>query len=608
LNLEELVSSSIFKMIRARSLFNLISKNADIIVPKIRVNSTVSISKLLKRNSSFGVGGSNFQDFEDLFLGSGQRTDVIDYNKFKNKIEVSGENVPPVASSWESMNLNKQLLSTIHKAGFKEPISVQQHAIPILAAKRDVMICAQTGSGKTAAFLFPIITKLANEQNLKPAYINGGLMQFQPYCVILAPTRELCQQILNEAKTFCANTGIEAAAVFGGQSGIIQLTNMSRKPPHILVATPGRLNDFLTKEQIALKNVQVLILDEADRMLDMGFQPQIKNIVEQHDMPKTGARLTAMFSATFPREIRDMARSYLKRDHIFLSVGKSGSVTQSVDQHFVRVDPGKRMSALIEVLKSTPGQTLIFTNTKNETNEIVFQLSNSGFRGAAIHGDKTQAERNHVLNSFSKGVSNILVATNVMARGIDLKEVSHVVNFSMPPDYDDYVHRIGRTGRAGKTGKATSLISETDNVNVLNKLRDALRDEGKQVPDWMHKVSGSSRTFKPRSNSFGSYGNDRFSSRGGFGGGGGGRSYSGDFGGGVTGFGSGKSQTFGGGPSFGGGSSGGLGGSPSGRFGSGGFGGASSGFKPQAFRNESTSFGGQKGYKKDDDDDWGHFK
>jgi ATP-dependent RNA helicase DDX3X len=407
----------------------------------------------------------------------------IDFSQYDNiPVELSGRNAPKPIEKFSDVNLGRVLMENIKIAGYDRPTPVQKNSIPTVLADRDLMACAQTGSGKTAAFLFPIIAKLVG--NITGSSIDYHRRVCYPSALVLAPTRELACQIEDECRKFCAKTGLRSLVVYGGSPMVHQLRSLETYGCDILVATPGRLVDIIDKNKISLSRIRYLVLDEADRMLDMGFEPQIRKIVEQRDMPQKGQRRTLMFSATFPKEIQQLASSFLE-DYLFLAVGRVGSTTDLVTQHFIKCEEREKLQKLFELLRSSKeGLTLIFVEKKKTADSVGRLLSSQGFRATAIHGDRAQRERTAAIRTFSTGETPFLVATNVAARGLDIDNVTHVVNFDMPNDIDDYVHRIGRTGRAGKKGISTTFITP-ENTSVISKLVDLLDDAGNEVPKWM---------------------------------------------------------------------------------------------------------------------------
>jgi ATP-dependent RNA helicase DDX3X len=312
---------------------------------------------------------------------------------------------------------------------------------------------AQTGSGKTAGFLFPILSASFVEGPRAPPPESGpgyARRRAYPTALILAPTRELVSQIHDEARKFAYRSWVRPAVVYGGADITMQLRSIERGCD-VLSATPGRLVDLMERGKISLKNVRYLVLDEADRMLDMGFEPQIRRIVQGEDMPGVHERQTLMFSATFPREIQILAKDFLK-DYIFLSVGRVGSTSENITQRIEYVEDNDKRSVLLDILHSEPqgGLTLVFVETKRMADMLSDFLITNNFPATAIHGDRSQRERESALATFRSGRTPIMVATAVAARGLDIPNVTHVINYDLPSDIDDYVHRIGRTGRAGE--------------------------------------------------------------------------------------------------------------------------------------------------------------
>ncbi|KAF1949337.1 DEAD-domain-containing protein [Byssothecium circinans] len=501
----------------------------------------------------------------------------INFEKYDDiPVEASGQGVPEPVTSFTNPPLDDHLLGNIELSGYKVPTPVQKYSIPIVMGGRDLMACAQTGSGKTGGFLFPILSQAyQNGPQTTPAQGGGYGRQRKAYptSLILAPTRELVSQIYDEARKFAYRSWVRPCVVYGGADIGSQLRQIERGCD-LLVATPGRLVDLLERGRISLVNIKYLVLDEADRMLDMGFEPQIRRIVEGEDMPPTAGRQTLMFSATFPRDIQMLARDFLK-EYIFLSVGRVGSTSENITQKVEYVEDIDKRSVLLDILHTVgTGLTLIFVETKRMADSLSDFLINQGFPATSIHGDRTQREREKALEMFRTGRCPILVATAVAARGLDIPNVTHVVNYDLPTDIDDYVHRIGRTGRAGNTGISTAFFNR-GNRGVVRDLIDLLKEANQEVPGFLESIAREG-------SGFGGGGGGRGRGRGGggrgaaasrdvrrYGGGGGGGGGNAGFGGGGFG---GPQAGYGGGYGAGGG----YGGPPAGGYG-GGYGGGSYG-------------------------------
>ncbi|KAF5839182.1 P-loop containing nucleoside triphosphate hydrolase protein [Dunaliella salina] len=400
-------------------------------------------------------------------------------------VETSGRDVPLEIRTFEECNppLPAALYDNIRRCGYTKPTPVQRYALPIGIAGRDLMACAQTGSGKTAAFCFPIVASMLLV-GYQPQ--GRGSRKAMPFSLILAPTRELTSQIHEEARKFCFRTGIKPVVIYGGAPVVNQLRELERGCD-ILVATPGRLSDLIERGRIGLSGVRFLCLDEADRMLDMGFEPQIRRIVEQEDMMPAGQRQTLMFSATFPKEIQRLAGDFLA-NYVFLTVGRVGSSTDLIVQHIEYVTPYEKQNTLLDLISTVEGLTLVFVETKRGADELERQLCRNNLPATSIHGDRSQEQREAALRSFKSGRTPVMVATDVAARGLDIPHVTHVINYDLPKDIDDYVHRIGRTGRAGKKGLATGFFSDND-APLARTLIEVLQETNQAVPGWLQNMA-----------------------------------------------------------------------------------------------------------------------
>ncbi|KAK3210869.1 hypothetical protein Dsin_015575 [Dipteronia sinensis] len=440
-------------------------------------------------------------DQVELTDDGNNNSDVINLDAYEDvPVEASGSDIPPAVKSFGEIEMCEALNENIKRRKYVKPTPIQRHAIPIVMAGRDLMACAQTGSGKTAAFCFPIISRILRDRfdQVVVSGRNGARTRIAyPTALILSPTRELSCQIHDEAKKFAYQTGVKAVVAYGGAPIAQQLYNLE-KGVDILVATPGRLVDMIERERVSLKMIKYLALDEADRMLDMGFEHQIRKIVQQMDMPPPGTRQTMLFSATFPDDIQRLASDFLS-NYIFLTVGKVGSSTDLIAQRVELVQDMEKRSRLMKILstqkangsRGKPALTLVFVETKRGADALEHSLSMNGFPAIAIHGDKVQRERERALRSFKSGATPILVATDVASRGLDIPHVAHVINFDFPKDIDDYVHRIGRTGRAGNSGMATAFFSDK-NMPLAKALVELMQEAKQEVPTWLSQCAQNS--------------------------------------------------------------------------------------------------------------------
>ena len=423
--------------------------------------------------------------------------------------------------------------------------------------------------------MFPILSaSFASGPRAPPAEPQGGAGGYgrsrkaYPTALILAPTRELVSQIHDEARKFCYRSWVRPAVVYGGADINQQLRQIERGCD-LLSATPGRLVDLIERGRISLANIRYLVLDEADRMLDMGFEPQIRRIVQGEDMPGVQDRQTLMFSATFPRDIQMLARDFMK-DYVFLSVGRVGSTSENITQKIEYVEDSDKRSVLLDILSASPDQglTLVFVETKRMADMLSDFLYTNRIPATSIHGDRSQREREAALQTFRTGRTPVLVATAVAARGLDIPNVTHVINYDLPSDIDDYVHRIGRTGRAGNTGIATAFFNR-GNRNIVRDLMELLREANQDIPSWLdvvaHESSFGGGGYRGGRGGRGRGGGRSASTRdyrqtgGGYSSGGGGGGGGGGYGGARGGYGPGGGAQYGGSYGAGGGGGGGNG-------------------------------------------------
>lgn len=347
--------------------------------------------------------------------------------------------------SFASLGLSPQILDALTKQNYQKPTAIQEQAIPVVMSGKDLLAAAQTGTGKTAAFTLPILQNLSQGQSAKSNQVRA---------LILTPTRELAAQISDNVENYAQNLAIRSTVVFGGVKINPQMMKL-RRGVDVLVATPGRLLDLYQQNALRFKQLEVLVLDEADRMLDMGFIHDIKKILAL--LPQK--RQNLLFSATFSDEIRQLAKPLL-RQPIEISVTPRNTTAKTVKQWLHPLDKNKKTPALIHLIKEQQWQqVLVFSRTKHGANRLCRNLESKGIKAAAIHGNKSQGARTKALAGFKDGSIEVLVATDLAARGIDIDQLPQVINFDLPQVAEDYVHRIGRTGRAGCEGQAISLVS-----------------------------------------------------------------------------------------------------------------------------------------------------
>jgi ATP-dependent RNA helicase RhlE len=356
--------------------------------------------------------------------------------------------------NFDQFNLDSRLQAGIQRLGYVTPTPVQMKAIPAALAGEDLIGTAQTGTGKTAAFVLPILNKL----------LSGPRRRAR--ALIVTPTRELAEQIHEAVRDLGTGTGLRSATLYGGVGAAPQVSAL-REGVEILVACPGRLLDHIGQGHARLNGIEVLVLDEADRMLDMGFLPDVKRIL-QHVPAK---RQTMLFSATFPPEIEQLAARTL-RNPKRIAIGLSRPA-HTVAHAIYPVPQHLKTSLLLELLKHTgSGSMLIFTRTKHRAEKLSRQIARAGFRATSLHSDRSQGQRQSALTGFRSGHYQVMVATDIAARGLDVEGISHVINFDMPATADDYIHRIGRTGRAERSGDAFTLVTpdDRDMIRALEKI------------------------------------------------------------------------------------------------------------------------------------------
>ena len=384
-------------------------------------------------------------------------------------------------TSFESLGLCPALLRALATEGYTAPTPIQEQAIPFVLAGRDVQGIAQTGTGKTAAFALPILQRLSENRRQPP---RGGCR-----VLVLSPTRELASQIAESFRTYGAHMGMRVTVMFGGVPKGKQVRAMERGVD-VLVATPGRLIDHMQDRAVRLDMVEILVLDEADHMLDLGFIVPIRRIVAT--IPAN--RQTLFFSATMPNEIGNLAGAMLKNP-AHVAVAPVATTVERVEQAVIHVDTARKRHVLFDLLSGhTTGRTLVFTRTKHGADRVVKHLEESGLPAVAIHGNKSQGQRERALAQFRSGESRVLVATDIAARGIDVDGVTHVINHDLPNVPESYVHRIGRTARAGKDGMAISLCAPDEraflkDIEKLIRTRVPVMAQPAPAPKGGHRIA-----------------------------------------------------------------------------------------------------------------------
>jgi ATP-dependent RNA helicase DDX23/PRP28 len=402
--------------------------------------------------------------------------------------------------SWEEAELAPELLKAVEKAGYAKPSPIQMATIPLGLQQRDVIGIAETGSGKTAAFVLPMLQYIMRQP---PMAGNPEVEAEGPYSVVLAPTRELAQQIEEETRKMCHYTGFRVVSVVGGQS-IEEQGFLLRKGCEIVVATPGRLVDCVERSYAVLNQCNYVVLDEADRMIDLGFEPQVVAVLDA--MPSTNLkpeneeeeldskkvyRTTYMFSATMPSAVERLARKYLRRP-VVVTIGTAGKATDSVTQRIIVVKENEKGTTLQQELEGVPfdARVIVFANTKKGCDAVARLLESLDYRVTMLHGGKTQDQREESIKGFREDKYNVLVATDVAGRGIDVPNVALVVNYDMPATIEAYTHRIGRTGRAGRKGVAVTLLT-TGDAEVFYDLKKFLEESKASVPSQLAQYEAS---------------------------------------------------------------------------------------------------------------------
>jgi len=393
-------------------------------------------------------------------------------------ILVEGEEVPPPIKSFKDMRFPQPVLDALAAKGIRKPTPIQIQGIPAVLSGRDLIGIAFTGSGKTLVFTLPMVMTALEEEKRMPVSRGEG-----PFGLILCPSRELARQTFELSHHFCQHLAASGTATLRAicTIGGVQLTEQLetiRSGVHMCVATPGRLNDMLTKKRMSLELCKYLCLDEADRLIgDQNFEEEVRNTMSFF----TSQRQTLLFSATMPNKIQTFARSALVRP-VVVNVGRAGAANLDVIQEVEYVKQEAKIVYLLECLQKTAPPVLIFVESKTEADDIHEYLMLKGVEAVAIHGGKDQSEREYAIHTFKEGKKDVLIGTDVASKGLDFPEIQHVINFDMPKEIENYVHRIGRTGRCGKTGVATTFINKACEETILLDLKHLLLEAKQRIP------------------------------------------------------------------------------------------------------------------------------
>ncbi|KAK5015884.1 hypothetical protein LTR16_003832 [Cryomyces antarcticus] len=415
-------------------------------------------------------------------------------------VTVESPNAICPVREFDDAALHPIMRENIRLCGYEHPTAIQAYCLPAILQGVDVIACAQTGSGKTAAYLIPVISKLLgkvkklaawrpNAATFNPDDPNQQRARGEPLVLVVCPSRELAMQIFDEARRLCYRSMLRPCVAYGGAPSKQQRLEL-QTGCDVLIATPGRLCDFMDQPGIlSLKRVKYTVIDEADEMLQDDWDEGLKKIMAGGDANEDADHVLMMFSATFPKEARELARQYMSNEHIRIRVGRAGSAHENVTQKVIFVKPEMKRKCLYDLLFSMPpARTIIFVNNKKTADEVDDHLFNLGLPSTSIHADRTQAEREDAIRAFRTGAAPILVATGVSARGLDVKNVMHVINYDLPSSVhggiEEYVHRIGRTARIGNAGLATSFYTER-NEDIANNLVKLLMETGQEIPDFL---------------------------------------------------------------------------------------------------------------------------
>jgi len=486
--LEEYAVEKHEKEMKNESKIDELLKEEQAIMARIRADTALkSVQELAGKGTTYTTSaGTSWRAPKYILARDEEHSDAM---RAKWHIEVDGEDIAPPITNFAGMKYHKAIVAHLTGKGITRPTPVQMQGLPVLLSGRDMVGVAFTGSGKTLCFALPLI-QFCLEQEKKMPFLRGE----GPYGVIMAPSRELARQTYDEINELCkaledwgepkvravlTTGGVDMRSMMEGNGGV-----------HIAIATPGRLKDVLKRERMNFECCKYFCLDEADRMIDMGFEEDIRDIMSYFK----GQRQMVLFSATMPTKIKDFAYSALVNP-VTVNVGRAGAANLDVIQEVEYVKQEAKVMYLLECLQKTPPPVMVFSARKQDVDDMYEYLLLKGVEAVAIHGGKEQEEREFAITSFKDGRKDVLVCSDVASKGLDFQNIQHVINFDMPEELEDYVHRIGRTGRCGKTGIATTFINKMVSQTTLMDLKHLLMEAKQRVPPFLQAYTNDSEAF-----------------------------------------------------------------------------------------------------------------
>ncbi|KAL8962385.1 MAG: hypothetical protein Q9193_001199 [Seirophora villosa] len=453
-------------------------------------------------SGEYGDVGPSDEELERMLFRDSDRTEVGDhFAKLKNiAVTVESETAIQPIINFDDAGLHEEMRKNVKLCGFRVPTPIQAYCLPAVLMNRDVIGIAQTGSGKTAAYLIPTISKLMGKAKklcgARPNVVASDFdlkrdgVRAEPLIVVVVPTRELATQVFDEARRLCYRSMLRPCVAYGGAPSREQ-ANQLMKGCDVLIATPGRLMDFLERGSLlSLSRVKYTVIDEADEMVSGEWDSCLNAVMGGADSNADSDHVYLFFSATFNKQARMVAKKYMSTDYVRVRVGRAGSTHENITQRIVFAEPAQKRNALWDLLLAMPpARTMIFANTKREVDLIDDYLWNKGMPSTSIHSDRTQLEREDAIRAYKSGKAPVLVTTGVAARGLDLKNTLHIINYDFPDEINEYVHRIGRTARIGNVGLSTSFYNEK-NEGIAEDLVKLLMETNQEIPDFLE-------AFKP---------------------------------------------------------------------------------------------------------------